>query len=406
MAIPTTIESLSVTAASNGPSGSDQLSTADDGLRQAYAFIRQLVNKGSDIASATTITPPSNGSVFAVTGTTAITTIASTNSWDGRVIYLVFAAALTFTHGSNLALPGSANITTAANDIAVLVQTSSGVWRLTSYIRSDGFVVAAAGSASLPGVSFAGDANNGWWAPAADTQAWSLSGTELMRLNSTGLGVGVTPTSRLDVSQAGANVAARIRANAGFSGVIQLIGNNTSAGVTSFDIQQDSSGNADIVQRSNARMSLYTNNTERLRVTEDGRIYGTALHNNAGAVTGTSTQYIASGTYTPTLTSVTNVTSSSASECQWMRVGNVVTVSGIVQCTPTAAGNTNLGVSLPIASNFASASDCAGSFNTQGTVLGSLYADADTTNDRLNLNGTATVSAAANLSFVFMYEVK
>jgi hypothetical protein len=133
MAIPTTIESLSTTAASNGPSGSDQRTLADDGLRQAYAFVKQLVNKDADIASATTITPPSTGSVFAITGTTAITTIASTNSWDGRLIYLIFADALTFTHGSNLNLPGSTDITTGANDVAIMMQTSSGVWRCINY---------------------------------------------------------------------------------------------------------------------------------------------------------------------------------------------------------------------------------------------------------------------------------
>jgi hypothetical protein len=139
MAIPSTIEELSTTPASNGPSGSDQRTLADDGLRTAYAFIKMLVSEGSDIASATTITPPSTASVFNITGTTAITTVASTNSWDGRIIYLIFAGALTLTNGSNLALPGSANITTAANDVAVLLQTASGAWRCIDYQRAGTF---------------------------------------------------------------------------------------------------------------------------------------------------------------------------------------------------------------------------------------------------------------------------
>ena len=133
MAIPTTIESLSTTASSNGPSGSDDRSTADDGLRYAYAFIRQTVSLGANIASASTITPPSTGYAFNITGATTINTIASTNSWDGRLILLIFAGALQLTHSSNLALPGSANITTAANDIAEFVQTASGAWRLVNY---------------------------------------------------------------------------------------------------------------------------------------------------------------------------------------------------------------------------------------------------------------------------------
>lgn len=141
MSIPTTLESLSQTAASNGPSGSDQRTLADDGLRQAYAFIAQALQAGSNITSGTTITPPSAGSSFHVTGTTAITTIASTNSWDGRTIALIFDGILTFTHGSNLALPGSANITTAANDVAIMRQNASGAWRCIHYQRADGSVI-------------------------------------------------------------------------------------------------------------------------------------------------------------------------------------------------------------------------------------------------------------------------
>jgi hypothetical protein len=141
MAIPTTIEELSTTAASNGPSGSDQRNTSDDAHRQAYAFIRMLVTQGSDVASASSITPASTGAVFDITGTTAITALASTNSWDGRRVLLQFDGALTLTHSSNLALPGSANITTAAGDVAEFLQRGSGAWRCINYQRADGTLV-------------------------------------------------------------------------------------------------------------------------------------------------------------------------------------------------------------------------------------------------------------------------
>lgn len=102
--------------------------------------------------------------------------------------------------------------------------------------------------------------------------------------------------------------------------------------------------------------------TDYVKVTSDGRLYGTALHNNAGAVTGTTNQYIASGTYTPSLTNTTNVAASSANTCQWMRVGNVVTVSGSLSIDPTAASTvTELDLSLPIASAMTSATHLAGS---------------------------------------------
>lgn len=136
MAIPTTLESLSTSESGNGPAGTDDRSIADNGLRYAYAFIRQTVSLGSNIASASTITPPSTGYAFNITGNTTITTIASTNSWDGRLVLLIFAGALTLTHSSNLALPGSINITTQANDTAEFVQTASGAWRCINYFRA------------------------------------------------------------------------------------------------------------------------------------------------------------------------------------------------------------------------------------------------------------------------------
>jgi hypothetical protein len=141
MPIPSTIESLSTTAASNGPSGSDQRNIADDGLRTAYAFIKMGVVQGSDIVSASTITPPSTGWLFDVTGTTAVTAMGSTNSWDGRMVALQFDGILTFTHSSNLTLPGSANITTAAGDVAFMIQRGSGAWRCVNYQRANGSLV-------------------------------------------------------------------------------------------------------------------------------------------------------------------------------------------------------------------------------------------------------------------------
>jgi hypothetical protein len=80
---------------------------------------------------------------------------------------------------------------------------------------------------------------------------------------------------------------------------------------------------------------------------------------------GTPPTYVAfpldSGTYTPVLLNLTNVTSSSASRCQWLRVGNVVHVSGRVTVDPATGSNlVQLGISIPIASVFASQGDLAG----------------------------------------------
>lgn len=144
MPVPSTIADLSITAASNSPSGSEARSSADDYLRAVSAFIRQLSADGGNIASAGTITPSATGSFYTVTGTTTITSIATTNSWTGRQIALVFSGALTFTHNaSTLILPGAANITTAAGDTAILVATGTNAWRCVVYQKASGLSIAS-----------------------------------------------------------------------------------------------------------------------------------------------------------------------------------------------------------------------------------------------------------------------
>ena len=82
-------------------------------------------------------------------------------------------------------------------------------------------------------------------------------------------------------------------------------------------------------------------------------------------VTSDAPKIVDSGTYTPTLGGVSlNVASSSAFVCQWLRVGNVVTVSGMVGVDPILAGViTRLGISLPIASDFSVTQQCAGTIS-------------------------------------------
>lgn len=117
---------------------------------------------------------------------------------------------------------------------------------------------------------------------------------------------------------------------------------------------------------------------------------------------------IFSGTYTPTLTGVTNVTSSTAYVCQYMRVGNVVTVSGKIEVTPTLNNTqTAIGISLPIASNFANSGQCGGSsYTVANTVAGhgaAIYADA--TNDRAEMDYFETHGASDTFAFSFTYQI-
>lgn len=374
MALPSNLESLSTTASSNGPAGSDARTLADDGLRLAYAFIAQAIQVGADIASSTTITPPSTGSSFHVTGTTAITTIASTNSWNGRLIALVFDGALTFTHGTNLALPGSVNITTAANDVALMRQNAAGAWRCIHYQRADGtFPTTAylplAGGTVSGAATFNGDVTLG---------------------NASSDSVTVNATTTL-LGEAG-SVIENI--------VGQLLLKNVTGDSGGLKIYSDVNGDAYLIETFAGNMFLATNNQAKIGITSDGRVYGLYLHNNAGALTGTTNQYIASGTYTPTLTAVANISSTSGPAGQWMRVGNVVTVSGQFRADPTTNGVvTTLGISLPIASDFTDIAQCSGTatgFNGSDEMQhGGI--SADTTNNRINLDWIELALGADNL---------
>lgn len=111
------------------------------------------------------------------------------------------------------------------------------------------------------------------------------------------------------------------------------------------------------------------------------------------------------GTYTPTLTGVTNIQATTTYQCQYMRVGNVVTVSGLIDIDATVVGNTVLGISLPIASNFANNYECAGTIcaSTVASQCGRITAD--TTNDRANVTIQTVSLANESHAFTFTYTV-
>lgn len=114
---------------------------------------------------------------------------------------------------------------------------------------------------------------------------------------------------------------------------------------------------------------------------------------------------IAAGTYTPTLTDVTNLDASTAYQCQYLRVGATVTVSGRVDVDPTAAAATELGLTLPIASNLGATEDCAGCGAIAAASTEAIVVAADTTNDRASFQWVATATGNNAIFFTFTYQV-
>jgi hypothetical protein len=115
-----------------------------------------------------------------------------------------------------------------------------------------------------------------------------------------------------------------------------------------------------------------------------------------------------SGTYTPTLYNTANVSSSQALRCQWLRVGDVVHVSGKVFIDPAFANSpVQLGISLPIASTFTSDGDLAGTavfYDPESFILGlcgNIIANYPT--GRANLNYFDPSSYGKDFWFTFTY---
>lgn len=77
------------------------------------------------------------------------------------------------------------------------------------------------------------------------------------------------------------------------------------------------------------------------------------------------TNQVESGFYTPAITIVSNITSVTANQCRWTRVGKIVTISGSINLTVTSANSdTFIRISLPIESTFPSATNFAGGSGT------------------------------------------
>jgi len=116
---------------------------------------------------------------------------------------------------------------------------------------------------------------------------------------------------------------------------------------------------------------------------------------------------LASGVYTPTRSAEANMDSNvTMLECQYMRVGNTVTVSGRFTADPTlTATTTSFEITLPIASNIGAAEDVAGvafcgNIAAQGAEIIGVAA-----NDTAKIQWKAADVTSQTWSFTFTYAI-
>lgn len=163
-----------------GGTGQDTAVEANDALNTT----------SNNMASASTVDlSAATGKTVNITGTTTITALGTVASGAERD--LIFAGILTLTHNAtSLILPGAANITTAAGDVARMKSKGSGNWVCVGYQRASGAPLAGGTSLSFVTPNMTSPAITG-------ATTMTDTGTTLLTVTSTDAGAGAGPIINL-----------------------------------------------------------------------------------------------------------------------------------------------------------------------------------------------------------------
>lgn len=312
-------------------------------------------------------------------------------------------------------------------------ETITGIWSHEagvnfgggSYVTSDGDFLASRGAAPTTGVYFFGDGSRYLY---FDGGAFQLIGGPLRIQGGTGGVVSnfltlssprafstspdgvqvnfVATNGTLGTHDFGAMLAGHnVLTGNGGGGIMQFrVGGSSSASTNGRFMQAEAlaTGSVDAIR-------FYTGApaTEKFGINSAGRLYGKAIdvgHNNGANVAGTTNQYIASGTWTPTVTDEGNVSALSTGGCQYLRVGNVVSFSGFVNVTPASGGaSCYLSFTVPINSAFAGYENACGSGCDAGGLNEAVALYATGTPNRIFMRFYAATTTPRAISFSGCY---
>lgn len=147
-------------------------------------------------------------------------------------------------------------------------------------------------------------------------------------------------------------------------------------------------------------LAIATTTGDALSYGNDATIANLTVTGSAGNVS--------NGVYAPTATNIENTSGLSTSNANYLRVGNRVTVSGLIVMTITTGAGTATEVDFnpPIASTFVSIADAIGVCATDGTTQSGIIAAETTGAHRIRMVFSAQSTGAQSMYYHYTYVIR
>lgn len=297
-------------------------------------------------------------------------------------------------------------------------------------ITKDGYINFPLGSASTPTYSFVGSSNDcGMYSSGSDALNFSTAGTERLRFLSGGVintGGNYTDTTAGFQMSALGTTTPILHLKHIASGTSDYLlckdsSNTTKMYVSYLGSVYASDGSASAASYrftgssktgmyydGNEALGFSTGNTKRLTIDKNGNIRAFTLHNNSTSNGTADEQDIRSGDdYAATITNENEISGVTFEKMQWLRVGNVVTVSGYGTVDATTGGvDISFEMSIPVPSGFSDIRHLAGmaTIYQSNKPMTHLIAYAETTNYTAKFagfeeNGLATSEIVVHFTY-------
>ena len=191
--------------------------------------------------------------------------------------------------------------------------------------------------------------------------------------------------------------------NGSFVQVQQIGGNSTGVAIDSFI------GDNTIINEGALSVGAATTSTSQIASNTSGD-GGVIIKVGSTDILSESVDTIAfalsTGIYSPSITEVTNIDTVIVYETQYLRIGNMVTVSGKIGLDATITGATEAAISVPIASDFSAEEQAGGTAASEVALATPVRIKADATNNRLSFVFTAATTTLDNYSFTVTYRIQ